>query len=157
MAGCHSGVVIENLTEKQVANFWKKVDRSGDCWIWTGFVGSAGYGFVNINRLLRSAHRVSVAIRDGSIPAGLVVRHSCDTRLCVRPEHLLLGTQADNMRDRIERGRTTHGDEHHNSLKTHCPKGHEYTPENTYRDKHHGWRNCRTCRGQNPRPVVEAA
>jgi len=145
MAGCHSGVVIENLTDRQVANFWRKVDRSGDCWFWTGFVNLSGYGTVNINRKLRLVHRVAVAIRDGSIQAGVVVRHSCDRTLCVHPEHLLLGTQADNMRDRGERGRTAAGANHFNSLKTHCPVGHEYTPENTYLDPR-GWRLCRTCR-----------
>jgi len=143
--GPHSGASIGPLTERQLANFWSKVDQSGDCWLWTGFKNPAGYGVVSLSGKLRTAHRVAVAIRDGVMPEGLVVRHSCDNPICVRPDHLILGTQGDNMRDRAKRGRTAAGEGHHNALKTHCPKGHEYTPENTYVDPVRLWRTCRTC------------
>lgn len=137
MAGCHSGVNIQDLTDRQLANFWKKVDRSGECWLWIGAKSPAGYGLMSIDRNLRLAHRLSLAIALGGLEPGLVVRHSCDTPLCVNPDHLLQGTQADNMRDRSSHGA--------NSQKTHCPRGHEYSAENTYLDSR-GWRLCRTCR-----------
>lgn len=78
----------------------------GQCWLWTGYKFTAGYGGVKANGKRRQAHRVAyeAAHGDGSAD-GLVVRHRCDTPLCVNPEHLLIGTFADNSRDMVERGR----------------------------------------------------
>ncbi len=81
--------------------FWDKVDKSGDCWLWTGGrvarYGSFSYGHSNSKR--HRAHRYSWFLRYGSVPSGKHVLHSCDTPLCVRPSHLFVGTQADNNRD----------------------------------------------------------
>lgn len=91
------------------------------------------------------AHQVAYALaHEGMLPANLVVRHTCDNTRCVRPDHLLIGTQAANNRDRWMRGRyagTTYGAQRREA--THCKRGHEYTPENTrwYR----GGRRCKTC------------
>lgn len=121
--------------------FWPHVDRRGDaeCWPWTGSMSSKGYGAICRASKFIGAHRLSWEIANGSrIPSGKVICHSCDNPKCVNPSHLLLGTQADNVRDMYAKGRGA------NQLKTHCPQGHEYTPENTYVDRR-GIRHCRAC------------
>lgn len=74
----------------------------GGCWLWQERLDSRGYGM--FPRHLR-AHRVSYTAFKGPIPAGLHVLHSCDNPRCVNPDHLSVGTPADNMRDKMLRGR----------------------------------------------------
>lgn len=81
-----------------------KTNATG-CWIWTGSLNSWGYGRVGANRSERSAHRLSFSTFRESIPAGMKVLHKCDTPACVNPEHLFLGTDADNMQDMQTKGR----------------------------------------------------
>lgn len=72
------------------------------CWIWTGAVDNNNYGRFGVNG---KAHRISYELYNGKINDGLLVCHKCDVRQCVNPDHLFLGTQYDNMRDMIIKGR----------------------------------------------------
>lgn len=123
--------------------FWAKVDKSGDCWVWTAAKHDFGYGVFQLGRGpsegLRRAHVLSWLWSNGPIPDGLVVCHRCDNPPCVRPDHLFLGTLGDNTRDMVAKGRD------HYSQVQQCPAGHDYTEENTYRDTT-GRRRCRECR-----------
>jgi hypothetical protein len=89
------------LTE---AEFWDRVDRTGDCWEWTGARNSHGYGHFKADRRNVITHRWVYELTNGPIPPGdLEVRHMCHNRVCVRPDHLLLGTPQDNANDRVAR------------------------------------------------------
>ena len=90
--------------------FWEKVDKSGDCWLWTASTKDGQYGCFWMNGRSTFAHRTAWEIHNGPIPDGILVCHTCDTPLCVRPAHLWLGTNADNMRDRDQKGRQAQGD-----------------------------------------------
>jgi hypothetical protein len=89
--------------------FWPRVDRSGDCWEWRGGRIPQGYGAVWINGQNHPAHRVAWELTVGPIPPGLMVLHRCDNPPCVNPAHLWLGTQADNMADKVRKGRAAVG------------------------------------------------
>lgn len=79
--------------------FLTKVDKNPNgCWLWTG-AKVAGYGHMRVKDKDWKAHRVAWTLYKGEIPKDLCVCHSCDTPLCVNPDHLFLGSQSDNMRD----------------------------------------------------------
>jgi hypothetical protein len=85
--------------------FWEKVDKSGDCWIWTASVMKTGYGCIRIDKRTTRAHRVAYELTNGPIPEGLLLRHTCDNRRCVNPDHLVPGDHKDNTQDALDRGR----------------------------------------------------
>jgi hypothetical protein len=86
--------------------FWEKVDKSGDCWVWTGATVRTGHGKIYAHGHPTAAHRLSYEWSYGPIPEGLCVCHRCDNPPCVRPDHLFLGTIADNNHDSIGKGRS---------------------------------------------------
>jgi hypothetical protein len=82
-----------------------KIDKLTGCHLWTGFRDPKGYGLMTVNGVVRAAHRVAWERANGPIPQGMIVMHTCDNPPCCNPKHLKLGTQAENVRDRIEKGR----------------------------------------------------
>jgi len=85
--------------------FWSKVSKSDECWLWTGAKNRKGYGVVGTVSGMSLAHRVSFELAGNVIPSPRHVLHRCDTPGCVNPNHLFLGTNLDNVRDRDAKGR----------------------------------------------------
>jgi hypothetical protein len=83
---------------------WANVDKSGEHWLWTGWVSGSGYGYLRRHYKRIGVHVLSFELAHGRPPVGLV-RHKCDIKVCVRPDCLLEGTQKQNMQDMVERRR----------------------------------------------------
>jgi HNH endonuclease len=88
--------------------FWSRTRMDGECLLWTAGKVPGGYGAFFVGGKNVMAHRVAWTIAHGPIADGMVIRHSCDRPACVRPSHLIAGTQRDNMADKYERGRACH-------------------------------------------------
>lgn len=104
--GCESGKALlrSHFSANDIERFWAKVLKTNDCWLWKGArLKPYGHGVTANNNRNCLAHRFSYVLAYGSLPAGVVIRHKCDTPPCVRPDHLEMGTQKQNQQDRIIR------------------------------------------------------
>lgn len=121
--------------------FWSHVDRTSECWLWTGAKDAKGYGRFQRGRGegTISAHRWAWMETHGPIPSTCFLCHSCDTPACVRLDHLFVGDAFANMQDMAAKGRSWM------QQREQCPMGHAYDEANTYVDTD-GRRRCRTCR-----------
>lgn len=128
-----------------VRSFFHKITMGDGCWEWTAGADRKGYGTITVGGRKVGAHRFSYRLFVGE-PGELFVLHRCDNPICVRPDHLFLGTHADNMRDMRSKGRG-----HRRPSPERCPAGHDdwvirYPKDRRFR------RVCRTCaREQNRR------
>jgi HNH endonuclease len=129
-----------------VSDFWTWVNKTSTCWLWMGGRNSKGYPYFYDGSRTRRAHRVAYELVCGVIPAGMTLDHLCRVRHCVNPAHL----EPVSDRENILRGNGWSG---RNARKTHCPQGHEYTPENT-RIHTSGGRLCVTCDRARKRKVA---
>lgn len=102
---CHGLGMTAEYNATWQDRFWSRVAKGDGCWEWQGrrYVPS-GYGLASIRGRSTGAHRVSWEIHNGPIPSGMVVRHDCDNKPCVRPDHLRLGTPGENSADLVARG-----------------------------------------------------
>ena len=130
--------------------FWSFVEKqTGDgCWTWRGQKTKRGYGkfYVSTQRKTTAytASRFVIFLETGShVPAELFVCHHCDNPSCVRPSHLFVGTQRENILDAKAKGRIWIPSDRYRT-RTHCKHGHEFTPENT-RVAPKGTLICRAC------------
>lgn len=95
------------------AAFWIQVEKQPNdgCWLWRGALDSqGGYGAYCWKGKKTLAHRLSWMLTYGDIPPGMCICHECDVPACVRPDHLFCGTQQDNQRDKLEKGRQSRGE-----------------------------------------------
>ena len=99
-------IPLSQLTEEQINRFWSKVDikAPNECWDWMGSL-SGEYGRVKIQSRSYYTHRIAYFLYYTRDPKSLKVCHSCDNPICCNPNHLWLGTQLDNVRDRDRKGR----------------------------------------------------
>lgn len=114
MSVTRKGKKRPEITVPVSVRLWRKCNKQGPthpilktkCWEWTGaeFKG-AGYGQIQVEGTPKRTHRVAWALSNGPIPKGLLVLHKCDNRRCIRPDHLFLGTQKDNVDDMVSKGR----------------------------------------------------
>lgn len=121
-----------------INKFWDRVQKSTNCWMWSGSMNVEGYGRIYRKGTTYKAHRLSYMINKGPIPSGLVLDHLCRTKGCVNPDHL----EAVTPRENVIRGI---GPSAINSAKDVCHNGHQFDNKNTRISSYDGQRVCRTC------------
>ncbi len=111
---------LETQQEKDYRRFWEhvKINTKSGCWEWSGARQDFGYGIFWEDGKSISSHRYSWKLFVGNIPENMFICHHCDNPSCVNPDHLFFGTQKDNMRDMVNKGRQARGEGHGRSILT---------------------------------------
>jgi len=137
-------VVAPTVGPSYSDRFWSKVARREpqDCWLWLASKYPNGYGQFDH----QGAHRVSYQLAIGPISDELVIDHRCCRRDCVNPAHLQPVTPAVNVQRGYAPPIAATRMREWSAARTHCSRGHELTPQNTYVTPKEGWRQCRICR-----------
>lgn len=138
-------------TDSVSDRLWARVDRSGDCWLWTGALDRNGYGRISTGGRgdpIAFVHRVAYELIVGPIPDGLVIDHLCRNRACCNPDHMEPVTDAENKRRGFSPSAV-------NARKTHCKRGHELSGDNVLVNG--TGRSCRECRRDREREARRAA
>jgi len=131
--------------ERMPARFWNKIDSSdSECWLWTAYCDDDGYPRYTYDRVQRAAHRISYSVLIRPITGREVAHHACRTRRCVNPHHI--EPMEKEAHDEMHRAEEREVYRVTRAVKSHCPDGHEMTPENTQWNRARGTRLCRTCR-----------
>lgn len=145
---------MKDLFEKrgmygQFPSIADRIDATGDCWEWTGYIRPDGYPhttmMVNGVQKQKLAHRVVYEMLVGDIPDGLDIDHLCRVRHCVKPDHLEPVTRSENMKRSGAIAQGLHRIHEEKRARTHCSNGHEFTEENTKWRTDNNGRRCRTC------------
>lgn len=129
--------------------FWAKVDKSGDCWFWTGSTNGRGYGAFKLNGRPIRVHRWAYQQIIGPIPEGMQLDHLCRNRLCVNPAHMEPVTNRENSLRGV-------GPTAVNAKRTHCVNGHPLSGENLRLAPNGRWRVCRRCEKEKERRRLNA-
>ncbi len=129
---------MKGREELLLARLEQKLDKSGDCWLWKGAISGPGYGMISVHNSSQYVHRLMYEIAIAPIPAGKVVDHLCRVRSCGNPAHLEVVSNREN----VLRGS---GISAINARKTHCKRGHEFTPANIYWSSDGRRRKCKPC------------
>lgn len=130
------------------------VDPNSGCWLFTGGLDKCGYSKLSGGKDIPGeslGHRMSYLIFKGPIPDGTEIDHKCRVRSCINPAHLQAVSHAKNV------SLADYKTNHRNGVKTHCKRGHEFTPENTMVNRHGSYstRKCRACTSERQRRSYE--
>jgi hypothetical protein len=140
-------IKIASLTEEAASVVMRAMAKrrvtDAGCWLFTGMKSDGGYGILKYKGRRVSAHRIMLRfLKPEEFKSELLACHTCNVRSCINPDHLYAGTGLDNHIDSVNAGTCKLSGL---TIKTHCPKGHEYTIENTHIDPRTRNKRCKIC------------
>lgn len=133
--------LTDEYRHKKILHLFSNSEKVGDCFEWTLYLDTNGYGSTNIGKKNINTHRAMFWCFYGFSPDKFVVCHKCDNRKCINPYHLFLGTQKTNILDCVEKGRH----KNQNTRKIFCKNGHDLSSDEHLRIDSTGFRRCKTC------------